>query len=155
MACTTTAQRARTIQQLRTKEMTDQVTPAPDTPARRQTRKRPPSVGPYSKPAVLAKVDGRTREGRLLKRVRADLTAHLGGAPSITQRMVIERAAALTLKLALLDAANPDAFFDEHASNYYLAWSNSLERCLRQLGLQPSQAMPTEQTLAEFLQRDD
>src|SRR5690348_6323885 len=57
---TTPAQSARTIQQLRTEEMTDQVAPAEaaDTPARRQTRKRPPSVGPYSKPAALAKVDG-------------------------------------------------------------------------------------------------
>ena len=98
-------------------------------------------VGPYSRPGPLAKVDGRSREGRFLKSVCAELTEHLGGSPSATQRALIERAAWLSLRVAQLDAkmARTDGFTD-HDSRTYLAWTNSLTRCLRELGLKPISA---------------
>jgi hypothetical protein len=40
----------------------------------------------------------------LLAEVRADLTAHVGGAPSATQRRMVEVAARLALFVAKLDA---------------------------------------------------
>ena len=43
------------------------------------------AVGPYSKPITLAKVDGRTREGRLLREHTTDLLDHIGGNPSAWQ----------------------------------------------------------------------
>lgn len=107
-------------------------------------------IGPYSRRNVLAKVDGRTREARLLDAARADLIAHVGGHPSATQLRLIERAAWLTLYVAMLDAkAMQSGEMTEHDSRTYLAWSNSLTRTLAALGLTGKAATP--QSLAEIL----
>ena len=115
-------------------------------------------IGPYSKPHVLAKLDRRTREARHLESVRADLTAHLGGNPSATQRRLIERAAWLSLRVAMLDAAMAESgVMTDHDSRTYLAWSNSLSRVLAHLGLKGSEPkMPTleEQMEAARLERE-
>jgi hypothetical protein len=44
---------------------------------------------------MLAKLDRRTREARLLAAARAKRTSHVGGAPSHVQKALIERAARL------------------------------------------------------------
>ena len=95
-----------------------------------------PPIGPYSRPDRLAKLDRRTRESRLMQSVVRDLTKHVGGKPSATQSALIERAAMLTLHLALMDArlAERGDGPSERDSRQYLAWSNSLSRLLRDLG---------------------
>jgi hypothetical protein len=50
----------------------------------------------------MAKVDGRSAFGRLIRQVRSDLVQHVGSRPSAVQRMLIERAATLTGYLARL-----------------------------------------------------
>ncbi len=62
-----------------------------------------PKIGPHSRPDKLQIVDGRLAEGRLMARVRAELTQHLGGKPTAPQRILIDRAAALSLRLHLMD----------------------------------------------------
>jgi hypothetical protein len=57
---------------------------------------------PVSKTVTMAKVDGRSAFGRLIRQVRSDLVQHVGGNPSAVQRMMIERAATLTGYLARL-----------------------------------------------------
>ena len=47
----------------------------------------------------IAKLDGRTREARRLKQINADLVQHVGGTPSPPQRIMINRAAVLLLRL--------------------------------------------------------
>ena len=109
-----------------------------------------PALGPYSRPSVLAKLDGRTREARLLAEVRADLTFHLGGSPSATQRRMIERAAWLSLHVAQLDAKVAEGgTMTAHDARSYLAWNNTLTRTLRQLGLKSASAKT--RTLAEHI----
>ena len=109
-----------------------------------------PKIGPYSRPSTLAKLDGRTREARLLAEVRADLTAHLGGSPSATQRRMVERASWLSLWVAQLDAkAVEGGGLTDHDHRTYLAWSSALTRTLRQLGLKA--APPPRRTLADHL----
>ena len=49
-------------------------------------------IGPYSRPHMLAKIDGRTKEARLLEAARASLARHVGGSPNDIQRVLIERA---------------------------------------------------------------
>lgn len=108
-------------------------------------------VRPYSRTHTLAKLDRRTRESALLSRTRSELTAHVGGKPSATQAALIERAAWLTLHVALLDAKIVDASGPtDHDSRTYLAWSNSLTRTLAALGLQAVTAKP--KTMSELLQ---
>ena len=96
-------------------------------------------IGPHSRPNVLAKLDGRRREARLMQTVRAELTEHVGGNPSATQKALIERAAWLTLHVSLMDQKlieqGEGSTLSEHDSRQYLAWSDSLQRILRDIGL--------------------
>lgn len=92
-------------------------------------------VGPYSRPPALASIDMRSREGLLLRRIRGELTAHVGGRPSATQSVLIERAALLNLQIAMLDAKHAAGGLSSHDQREYLAWTNALTRLMRQLGL--------------------
>ena len=83
--------------------------------------------------------------------VRADLTEHVGGRPSATQRMLIERAAWLTIHVAQLDAKGVGPGLTEHDHRQYLAWSNTLTRTLRTLGLEG--ASPPADTLDDMRRR--
>lgn len=95
-------------------------------------------VGPYSNTGALSQMDGRTREARFLRETRKLLIAHLGGKPSATQAVLIERAAMLRLHLAQLDekAFREGSSLTGFDQRQYLAWSNSLDRAMRTLGLQ-------------------
>jgi hypothetical protein len=102
-------------------------------------------IGPYSGPLTLAKLDGRTREAALMRRVRAELTAHCGGNPNAVQRALIERAAILSLRVAQLDAKIvAGEALTLHDSNFALAWNNALRRTLAALGLEPARAEPLD-----------
>jgi hypothetical protein len=90
-------------------------------------------LGPHSSPHMLAKIDGRTKQSRLMP-ARDDLIAHVGGQPNSVQRTLIERAARLQLYIALMDAETSEAgTLSERNSRIYLAWCNSLRLCLREL----------------------
>ncbi len=115
-------------------------------------QKRGRRVGAYSSPDALARLDNRSREGRIMAQVRADLTTHLGGKPSATQRAMIDRAAWLTLHMALIDAKiGTTGSLTDHDSRTYLAWSNTLTRTMRSLGLHG--AAPAIETLDDIRRR--
>jgi hypothetical protein len=94
-----------------------------------------PRLGPYSKEIKLAKPDMRTREGRLLKQIRARLTEQVGGAPSWGQQALIERCAWVQLRCAALDQRIIDGSFTQNDSNCYLAWASTLARLLARLDI--------------------
>lgn len=103
-----------------------------------------PAIGPYSRPRRYEKMDGRTWEAKLLMQVRSDLTAHCGGAPSATQRALIDRAAWLTLHVAQIDRRSAEGrAMTDHDSRTYLAWSNALARTLARIGLKSAQQAPS------------
>jgi hypothetical protein len=90
-------------------------------------------------------VSGRTRNGRFLAAAREELTQHLGGgALSAAQRILVERVAWLRLHVALFDekVADRDEPMSDRDRASYLAFSNSLVRATRELGLQPAAARP-------------
>lgn len=107
-------------------------------------------IGPHSRPGKLAIIDGRRAEARRMKEIKAQLSEHVGGAPSVTQQMMIGRIAALMLRLELFDkealSGAPQTERDQRA---YLAWSNTVSRMLRQLGVQGQQ--PKAKTLQDHL----
>ena len=75
-----------------------------------------------------------------MRTTREGLIAHVGGKPSAPQRALIERAVWLTLAVARLDAQMlAKGGLTDHASREYLAWSNTLTRTLRTLGLKAAQ----------------
>jgi hypothetical protein len=102
-----------------------------------------PQLGPYSRTARLSKLDGRTREARLMRGTRSALIGHVGGKPSVVQQALIERACQLQIRIAMMDRDFAAGCVQtEHDSRTYLAWSNSLTRTLRQLGLKGAADKP-------------
>jgi hypothetical protein len=84
-------------------------------------------------------IDGRRAEAKLMQRLKADLAKHVGGNPSVVQQMLIDQAAMLTLRVHLMDKASiADPELSERNGRQRLAWSNSLTRTLRHLGLKAS-----------------
>jgi hypothetical protein len=102
----------------------------------KNTRRKAHRIGRYSRAHPLAKVDGRTREAALMRRVRSDLTRHVGGSPNAVERVLIERAVILSLRVAQIDAKIlADETLTLHDSQFALAWNNSLRRTLVALGI--------------------
>jgi len=114
-----------------------------------------PKLGPYSKSIVLARPDRRSREGRLLKATRLALIEHLGGEDALTptQRSLVERAAYLQLRCSVLDRRIVDGTFTHYDAKSYLAFSNSLVRTMKALGLEGrADKLPT---FSEYWKSDD
>ena len=96
-------------------------------------RKKP---GPFSRDQALTDIDRRTRAGRVMKVVLAELMDHVGDATA-PQRLLIQAAALKAVRMALLtdqvlDGAPPSEGSDHHL----LAWMNSLRLDLQALGLE-------------------
>lgn len=102
-------------------------------------RHMPPPLGPYSR--SLTALDGRTKAARLLKDARAELLALVGGTPTQQQKMLIETASQILLRIKLMDAKLAvTGEQTECDSRTYLAWSNSYRRAVARLGLPPVDA---------------
>jgi hypothetical protein len=69
------------------------------------------------------------------------LLTHVGGRPSVVQQTLIERACQLQIRIAMMDRDFANGGVQtEHDSRTYLAWSNSLTRTLRELGMNEAPA---------------
>src|ERR1700746_1531117 len=102
----------------------------------RPRKRMTPGLGPFSRALRRGAIDNRSREGRFLSAARHRLIQHLGGDPSTTQLVLIDRIAWLMLHCFMLDqriAAGGD--WAENDRKCYLAFSNSLVRSLREIGL--------------------
>ncbi len=108
---------------------------------------------PYVDSGALLRADGRTKEARLLFSIREELVEHVGGEPNAVQRALIEQAAQLRLRIALMDRKFAETGVQtELDSRTYLAWTNSYARLLARLGpaSPPRQASPS---LRDYLAR--
>jgi hypothetical protein len=105
---------------------------------------------PTTRRLHLGRMDGRTHEAKLFTQFKAELTAHVGGNPSVAQAAIIERCAWLRLRLALFDEKLAAGVFSDHDSAHYLAWANALSRLLERLGMQPAApAVPQPMTFEQ------
>jgi hypothetical protein len=122
----------------------------PFTPASKRSRQR---LGPYSRRfqrGVIADLfDGRSAEGRFVRRLEAELIAHVGGAPTITQRLLIDRLIKIRLQLDLLDAKLVRSKWTAHDSRTHGGLCNAFRLTAQALGLQPPAAR--EKSLDEIL----
>jgi hypothetical protein len=90
-------------------------------------------AGPYSR-LDLPTFSGKTREGALLRGVRAELVKHVGGRPSATQAVLIEAAAQLRVRISLMDRKFSETHEQtDHDTRVYLAWVGSLARLMTRL----------------------
>ena len=87
-------------------------------------------------------VDGRTRSGRFIRAMVADLEKHVGGAPSVTERLVIGRIARIWMQLELLDGKIAAGECNDHDRRVHGALNNTLRLLIREIGLKPTAAKP-------------
>src|SRR6266571_7099169 len=104
------------------------------------------AIGPYSRLCRVQKLDGRTREAALMRKVRTELTAHVGGNPNFVQRMLIERAVILSLRCAQIDdrIMSDKVILSQMDSNQGIAWQNALRRTLVALGVESAVTNPMD-----------
>jgi hypothetical protein len=98
---------------------------------------------PFGKCKVSA-LDGRTLEAKLERQVTSDLTAHVGGAPSVVQRILIARAARLLVMIEGMERHMLDSGqMGDLAGRQLLAYTNSLRQVLVALGVSQPEQAPT------------
>jgi hypothetical protein len=112
-------------------------------------------VGPYSRAVSRGSlghsIDGRSRAGKMLRRVEKELLAQLGAEPTFAQKLLARRAARAVwmldeLDLKLVEGRNWNAC----DSNTQGGLSNSLRLILRELGIRAAPGKP-KPTLTEYL----
>jgi hypothetical protein len=94
-----------------------------------------PKIGAIYGIDTRLKRDGRTREARLVKRLRNELIAQCGGTVSASQRLLIDRIASLSLRINLLDND-----LSARDTGEYVRATATLAQLLAQLDAQPSAA---------------
>jgi hypothetical protein len=112
-------------------------------------------IGPHSRTfkdgSLGLSLDGRSSEGRYVRRVIAELTAQLGRAPSFAESLLIRRAARVSLILDLFDSKIlAGEAWTQVDANTMGGVAGSLRLILRELGLKPV-APAKKKDLATYL----
>jgi hypothetical protein len=82
--------------------------------------------------------------------LEAELVAHVGGKPSITERLIIDQAIKARLQLDALGDKLVAGNFTDHDRRVFGALLNALRLNLRELGLKPASSSRSL-SLAEYL----
>jgi hypothetical protein len=109
-------------------------------------------IGPYSRAfrnALGDRFDGRSREGRFLRKVQLGLLAQLGREPSFAEELLIRRVTRSMLQLELLDEKFSSGTWSDCDSRVQGGLSNGLRLALKELGLKPPAAKKPD--LATYL----
>jgi hypothetical protein len=112
--------------------------------------------GPYSRrleAGIASLIDGNTAEGNFARKLQVELTDHVGGSPTITQRLLIDRTVSIMLKIERFEAKIDSGEWTAHDSRTYGGLNNALRLMLRALdgGKPPKARAPS---LAEVIARD-
>jgi hypothetical protein len=94
-------------------------------------------------------IDGRSCEGKFLRKCEAELVAQVGGTPSFAQRLLIRRIARAMLKLEMFDAKMTAGTWTDHDARTCGGLTNALRLMLRELGLKPAAA--PSRTLRDYV----
>lgn len=122
-----------------------------NTKPRHSRKSRSPAPGPFSRDETLSIIDRRTKAGRVLRTVEADLVNHLGGKPSAAEQLIIQSAALKATRLSLLsEKLLSGEEMAEGSDHHALAWLNSLRLDLQAIGLQ-SRAKDITPDLDDYL----
>lgn len=110
-------------------------------------------LGPHSRVfrrgAIGDSIDGRSTLGRFIRDLERQLIEHVGGAPSITQRLLIDRIIRIRVQLDALDEKLSAGNWTPHDSRTHGALNNALRLTLREIGLRPAAAR--QPSLADVL----
>jgi hypothetical protein len=97
-------------------------------------------------------IDGRSREGKFLRKCDAELVAQIGGEPSFAQSLLIRRAARALLQLEILDKKMATGNWTGHDGRTQSGLNNAVRLCLRELGVKAVPA-PKPSPLADHFSR--
>jgi hypothetical protein len=82
---------------------------------------------------TLAKLDGRTKCGRIVNELRRELFKHFNDVPNAVEKSHIERCCALRAKLAVLEAKVIEGRETTMDTAHFIAWENAYRRNLQAL----------------------
>jgi hypothetical protein len=124
------------------------VTAASSSPASR--------IKPYCKAltrgSLGADIDGRSAEGKFLRRIETELVEQLG-EPTFSQMLAIRRIARLSLQAEFLDAKMSSGDWTPHDGRTASGINNAVLRALKDIGLKSKGAEKAVPTLAEIAAR--
>jgi hypothetical protein len=98
-------------------------------------------------------IDGRSREGKFLRRIEAELVEQLGGDPTFAQMLAIRRIARLMLQAELFDAKMSSGDWTPHDSRTASGVNNAVLRALKDIGLKAKAAPAPSVSLADVVAR--
>ena len=75
-----------------------------------------------------------------MRAMEADLYAHVGGAPTVPQRLLIERMVKVRVQLDLLDAKLASGDWTAHDGRTYGGLLNAYRLLAREIGMKPPPA---------------
>jgi hypothetical protein len=111
-------------------------------------------VGPHSRAfrngAIGDQFDGRSREGKFLRKFEAEMVEQLGGSPSFAQMSLIRRGARTLLQLELLDKKFSSGNWTVLDGNVQGGLANNFRLTMRELGIKVAPASK-KQTLSSYL----
>jgi hypothetical protein len=123
--------------------------------SRIESLKRTRRLGPYSKRLTRGVIgdlyDGRSTEGRFCRDLEKQLIDHIGGSPSIAQRLLIDRIVKIRLQLDMLDQKLLSPAFTDLDRRVFGALQHSFRLCLQQLGMKS--IPPPEPSFNEHMRR--
>ena len=115
-------------------------------------------IGPWSRRlhrGPIADIDGRSETGRYARHLSADLTAHVGGNPSVLEKLLIDRIVRTSIILSLLDKKFSDGGWTDIDARTYSALVTKQKTIAAQLGMRaaapPPAPAPPMPTLEELL----
>ena len=103
-------------------------------------------LGPYSRKltrgAIADAFDGRSVQGRFIRDLERQLIQHIGGSPSITQKLLITRIIRLHMRLDLFEEklTNEPDKWSSHDDRVYGGIQSAYRLALRELGFKPAPA---------------
>jgi len=86
----------------------------------------------------LRQLDGRSAQGRLVRRLEGELLAHIGHEPSIAERLLVDQIVKLRLLLDALGERMMDGTFSDLDRRCFGAAHNAIRLALREIGLKPT-----------------
>src|SRR4051794_6786938 len=105
----------------------------------RQATIRGPHSKRFARSIISLALDEHSEQGQFIRRLEADLIEHIGGEPSITEWLLIQRIIRLQLRLDLFDrklTSDPSSW-TPHDDRTFNGCQNAFRLALRELGFKP------------------
>ncbi len=98
-------------------------------------------------------LDGRSREGKFVRRIEAELVDQLGGSPTFSQMLAVRRIARLMLQAESFDRKMATGNWTAHDSRTAAGINNAVLKALKDVGLKGRVEKAAPPSLADIAKR--